>query len=66
MLAIIDKFQTFFGLKLSVIIFCITEQLPVTIQGVNASVDDCFTAAHVTLQGLTKYRNDEKFEKLFN
>ena len=65
MLALMDKFQTFFGLKLSVMIFSITEQLSVTTQGVNTSVDDCFTAAHITLQGLAKYRSDEMFRKFF-
>ena len=64
-LALMDKFQTFYGSKHSVLIFSITEQLCVTIQGVNTSADDCFTAAHITLQGLTKYRNNEMFRKHF-
>ena len=63
MLALMDKFQAFFGLKLSIMIFSITEQLSVTIQGVSTSVDDCFSAANVTLQDLTKYSNDEMFRK---
>ena len=44
-LALMDKFSTYFGLKLSVFIFSIIEQLSTTLQGRNNNVGDCFMAA---------------------
>ena len=60
MLALIEKFQTYFGLEVSV--FDITEQLSVTLQGVNTNANDCFAAVYVTIQCLTRHRSDEIFE----
>ena len=60
-LALMEKFQTYFGLKLSVLIFSIAEQLTVTLQGVNTNVNDCFVAVHATSQGLIRHKNDAMF-----
>ena len=49
LLALMDKFHTYFGLKLAFLIFSITEQLSVTLQGVNTNVDDCYVAVKVTV-----------------
>ena len=64
-LALMEKFQTYFGLKLSVLIFSLTEQLSVTLQGVTTNVDDCYFAVKVTIRGLKKLRTDEMFKTFF-
>ena len=43
-LALMEKFQTYFGQKFSVFVFGITRQLSVTLQGVNINANDFFTA----------------------
>ncbi len=63
--ALMEKFKTYFGLKLSVFIFSITENLSVTLQGVDTNVDDCFTAVNASIEALNNYRNDEHFTKFF-
>ena len=60
-----DKFKTYFGLRLSIFIFSITENLSITLQGVNTNVDDCFTAVNATIEALTWYRTDEQFSRFF-
>ena len=65
MLALMDKFQTYFGLKLAFLVFSITEQLSLSLQGVQNSVDDCYVAANVTIQALKKLRKEEEFRLFF-
>ena len=60
-----EKFQTYFCLKLSVLVFGITKQLSVILQGVNTNANDCFAAVDVTIQSLTRHRSDEMFETFF-
>ena len=56
-LALMEKFQTYFGLNLSVLIFSLMEQLSVTtLQGVTTKVDDCYFAVKVTIRGLKKLK----------
>ena len=62
MLALMEKFQTDFGLKLAVLVFGITEHSSVTLQGVNTNANHCFAAVNVTTQGLTRHKSDEMFE----
>ena len=59
------KFQTYFGLKLSVLNLSITEQLSIILQRMNTNANDSFVAVCVTIQSLTRHRNDEIFETLF-
>ena len=61
-LALMEKFQTYLDLKLSVLVFDITEQLSVILQGVDTNANDCFAAIDVTIQDLTGYRSDEIFK----
>ena len=39
-----DKFSTYFGLKLSILIFGMIEQLSVTLQSINTTANDGFFA----------------------
>ena len=61
-LALMEKFKIFFGLKLPVLIFNIMEQLSVTLQGVDTNVEDFFKAVNITIQGLRKHRTDAMFK----
>ena len=65
-LALMEKFKIFFGLKLPVLIYNIMEQLSVTLQGVDTNVEDFFKAVNVTIQGLRKHRTDAMFKKIFD
>ena len=54
--ALMEQVSPYFGLKLSVLVFSITEQFSVTLQGVNTNANDCLVAVHATIQGLTRHR----------
>ena len=57
-LALMEKFQTYFGLTLSILIFSLTEQLSVTLHGVKTNANDCLVAVHATIQGVNTNAND--------
>ena len=59
--AVMAKFSTFFGLKLSFLIFSITEQLSVTLQGSNRNVQEASSAAIVARTFLERQRSDSAF-----
>ena len=40
-LAIMDKFSTYFGVGLSIVIFSMIEQLSVTLQGISTTANNC-------------------------
>ena len=48
MIALMEKFHTYFGLELAVLIFSVTEQLSVTLQCVDTNAEDYFIAVKVT------------------
>ena len=56
-----EKFQTFFGLHLSPLVFNEVEILSTGIQGKQASAQDAFSAAEVATISLTRQRYDEEF-----
>ena len=45
-----DRFSTFFGVKLSILIFSIIKQLSVSLQGINTTVNDCYSAMEVGIR----------------
>lgn len=63
--ALMEKFQTFFGLKLSVLLFGITEQLSTTLQGREINVDDSFMAVKLCLQTMQRLRTNCEFGRFF-
>ena len=63
--ALMEKFQTFFGLKLSVLLFGITDQLSTILQGREINADDSFMAVKLCLQTLQRLRTDCEFGRLF-
>ena len=64
-LAVMDRFLTFFVVKLSILIFSIFEQLLVSLQGINTTVNDCYSAVEVCIRALERNRTDEKFQAFF-
>ena len=64
-LALMDKFSTYFGLKLSVFIFSIIEQLSTTLQGRNTNVGDCFMAVNLCIKTLERHRTDSTFHSFY-
>lgn len=60
-IALMDRFAMYFGLKLSILIFSMIEQLSIALQGKSVSVQDGFLAAEVCIRGLKRLRSDDKF-----
>ena len=60
-LAQMEKFSTFFGLKLSHLIFSGTEQLSLTLQGKETTIQEGTMAAELAIQYLTKQRSESSF-----
>ena len=64
-LAQMDKFSTYLGLKVSHLIFAGTEQLSITLQGKDTTVQDAATAADLAVCYLERQRSDEKFHSFY-
>jgi len=61
-----DKFSTYFGLKLSYRIFSATEQLSITLQGVNTTIQEAVQASKLALSFLQRQRSDDAFESFYS
>ena len=57
--------QTYFGLKLSIMLFSIVEQLSVSLQAVETTVNNCYHAADLCVCALERNRSDETFQSFF-
>ena len=64
-LAQMDKFSTYPGLKLSHSIFACTEQLSLTLQGKDTTVQEARTAADLAVHYLERQRTDERFSSFY-
>lgn len=64
-LAIMEKFSTFFSLKLSHLIFSGTEQLSLTHQYKDITIQEATMAAEVAVQYLIRQRTDAQFEYFY-
>lgn len=65
-LALMDRFSTYFGVKLSILIFSITEQMSITLQRKDANVQDGYCVAEVTLRALNRLCTDQRFTSFFS
>ena len=63
--ALMEKFSTYFGVKVSIHLFGITEQLSSTLQGGEINVDDSFLAVNACIRTLQRLQTDDEFEKFF-
>lgn len=66
LLALMEKFSTFFGLKLSHLLFAASEQLSLTLQSKDISAQDAFKAASLTKAYYQRKRNDENFDEFYS
>lgn len=61
-----ERFATYFGLKLSILIFSITEQMSIHLQRKDGSVEDGYCLIDTYLGALKKLRSDTKFKNFFD
>ena len=61
----LEQFGTLFGLKLSHLVFTLTEQLSCTLQAKNTTVQAAISAAYQTESWLKWQRTDEKFDSFY-
>jgi hypothetical protein len=54
MLALMDRFSTFFGLKLSIQLFSITEQMSIHLQSRDTVVEDAYNMVGMCIKALEK------------
>lgn len=62
MLSLTDKFSTYFGLELSVLIFSMNEQLLLFRQRGKKNVEDGFMAVDLCIRSLERIRTDLNFK----
>ena len=65
-LAQMEKFSTFFGLKLSMLIFAPVEQLSIALQGKDTLVQEAVSAATVMRQHFKNLRTEDKFKAFYD
>ena len=65
LLAQLQKFDTYFGLKLSHLIFSGNEQTSVNLQKKNTSVQEALSCAAVTRSHLDRLRSDRSFKEFY-
>lgn len=60
-----EKFQTYFGLHLAVLVFSAAEQLSTTLQGKQISAEDASQAAAAYVRHLARTRTEETFNEFY-
>ena len=65
-LAQMEKFSTYFELKLSHLIFSGTEQLSIALQGKDTTVQEAVAAAELTVNFLERLRLDSSFDEFYS
>ena len=64
-LAMLEKFSTYFGLRPAYLVFHPTEQLSKTLQATNTMLQDAQSAVTVTQAFIQRQRSDEAFDSFF-
>ena len=64
-LSLLEKFNTFFGLKLSFFLFSATEQVSRALQAKNTTVQEALGAVNVAASFFQRNRDDETFERFY-
>ena len=64
--AVLEKFQTYFGLRLASVIFSATEQLSTTLQGRSINMQEAISAAETTKMFLNRQRSDSAFTSFYD
>ena len=66
LISLMDKFDMYFGLKLSHIVFVATEQLATTLQAKDVNAQICTGAVNATKSFLPRQRDDSAFTSFFD
>ena len=61
-----EKFSTFFGLKLSHLVFSGTEQLSISLQGKDTTVQESINAAELAVKFLERLRQESLFDEFYS
>ena len=64
-LASLEKFSTYFGLRLSFLLFAASEQLSLSLQGKDTSAQEAITAATLCQSYLSGWRSMQKFDEFY-
>lgn len=65
LVAMLQHFDTFFGLNLAYLIFSATEQTSTTLQAKDTSVQEAFTAVNLAVAFLKRQRNDTAYQLFY-
>ena len=65
-LALMERFSTYFGLKFSILMFSITEQMSIHLQKQEGTTEDGYFIVDTCLKALKKLRIDSKFRSFFH
>ena len=61
----LEKFDTYFGLKLAHLLFSGTEQTSINLQSKNTSVQEALSCAELARSYLNRLRSDDSFKEFF-
>ena len=64
-LALMERYSTFFSLKLSFLVFSCTEQLSCTLQGKDTTIQEAKEAALLTESHLRRRRSDAAYNEFY-
>ena len=64
--ALMEKFSTFYGLKLCHLIYSAAEQLSLTVQAKHTSIQDAVKAASLAKDFYVRLRNDAQFDEFYS
>jgi len=65
MLALMDRFSTYFGLKFSILWFSITEQMSKHLQSKDTIVEDGYHIVAMRIKALERMQTDRSFKEFF-
>ena len=65
-LCVMEKFSTYFGLQLSHLIFSAMEQLSLSLQGKDTTVQEALQASKLALAYLRRQRSDVEFDRFYS
>ena len=65
MLALMDCFSTYFGLKFAILLFSITEQMSIHLQNKDTIVEDGYHIVAMCIKAIERLRTDRSFKEFF-
>ena len=62
----VDKFSTYYGLELSYLVFSATEQLSITLQGTDTSLQQAVQATKLAITYMERQRSDGAYDSFYS